>query len=131
MADKANGIWMPIFIGDYLSDTMHLTTEQHGAYFLLMLAYWKNRGPLPENKIKPITKLSEDSWSIDSLTLKEFFDTESQPGKWVHHRIEKELQKASENHKNAVKRGKAGAQKRYGKKYTTQKPGGDETPFDR
>lgn len=114
MADgKANGIWMPVFIGDYLSDTMSLTTQQHGAYFLLMMAYWKNRGPLPENKIKNITRLPNDAWSIDRALLEEYFDLKAIPGKWVHHRIEKELKKAIENRKNAQKRGKAGAAKRW------------------
>ena len=107
---KANktGIWMPLFIGDYLSDTMHLTTEQHGAYLLLIMAYWKNEGALPENRIKSIININNDSSAI----VKEFFDT-TIPGKWIHHRVEKELKKAIKRREAAVIKGKKGMKSRY------------------
>lgn len=111
-SDKTD-MWMPIYIGDYLSDTMHLTTEQHGAYLLLIMAYWKNHGPLCEEKIQSIVKLNGDSWQETKKVLAEFFDT-SEPGKWYHKRIEIELQKATVRHEAAVKRGKAGAKVKWG-----------------
>lgn len=56
-------VWMPLDIGAYLSDTMRLTTQQHGAYFLLLCDYWKN-GPLPDDDVllAGMTKVDLKEW---------------------------------------------------------------------
>lgn len=108
-------IWMPVFIGDYLSDTMHLTTEQHGAYFLIMMAYWKNKGPIDSGSLQTIARLDKNAWSIAQAILKQFFDTDSIPEKWIHHRIETELSKATKHREEARERAKIAAAARWNK----------------
>lgn len=112
MVDKVD-IWMPLYIGQYLAKTMHLTTEQHGAYMLIIMAYWQNNGPLCESRLPAIAKLSPDAWSIAQALLAEFFDTKSKPGFWVHHKIEKELKRATKNRETNKQRAKTAANKRW------------------
>lgn len=113
MAKNKTDIWLPIYVGDYLADTMHLTTEQHGAYFLLIMAYWRNRGALPESRIQGIVNINGNSWTIAEALLKEYFDTTTYPGKWYHKRIEEELKKAFIRKQAAENRGKKGSDVRW------------------
>ena len=108
-------IWMPLYVADYLSATSRLTTEQHGAYLLLLMDYWKN-GPPPDNDgvLAQITRLSPVAWSNARTMLEAMFQVES--GQWLHHRVEQELAKANHNKEVNLRRGKAGAEARYGKK---------------
>lgn len=116
-SDEKVDIWIPFYIGDYLGKTMHLTTEQHGAYFLLILAYWKNRGPLPNDDVRlsGIARMTIDAWSIAKAVLIEFFDTKKIPGMLVHNKIESELKKATDKRKMLKNRAKTAANARWGK----------------
>jgi uncharacterized protein YdaU (DUF1376 family) len=81
--------WMPLYVGDYLGDTGHLTTAQHGAYLLLMMHYWR-KGELPDDdrQLSKITKLPLKTWCEYRPTLQDFFHTG-----WKHKRIEAELER--------------------------------------
>jgi len=116
MAKEKTDIWLPIYVGDYLADTMHLTTEQHGAYLLLIFAYWKNRGKIAESRVQGIVRMDKDSWSINRGIVGELFDQKTYPGFWYHKRIEKELQNATIRRQAAEIRGKKGSDKRWGEK---------------
>lgn len=115
MSVKAD-VWMPLYIGDYLSDTMHLTTEQHGAYFLLIMAYWKNGGPIPadDSSLAATCRLSADAWSIAKAVLSRFFTINHEESLWVHERIDKELSGAAENKQRRVLRAQKAAEARWG-----------------
>jgi uncharacterized protein YdaU (DUF1376 family) len=79
--------WMPLYVGDYLGDTGHLSTTQHGAYLLLMMHYWR-KGELPDDdkQLAAITKLPLRVWQDSRETLQAFFYEG-----WKHKRIDTEL----------------------------------------
>lgn len=103
---RANA-WMPLYIGDYLSDTMHLTCEQSGAYLHLIMHYWR-AGELPDSDVAlaQIARLSMKAWKAHKPILAAFFAAE-----WKHKRIEAERQKSNEvkerYHERAVKAAQA------------------------
>jgi uncharacterized protein YdaU (DUF1376 family) len=81
--------FLPLYIGDYLADTGHLTTSQHGAYLLLLMHYWRV-GDLPDDdkQLAAITKLPLRIWLDCRETIQAFFFDG-----WRHKRVEDELGK--------------------------------------
>lgn len=103
----SNRAWMPLDIGDYLEDTGHLTTVQHGAYMLLIMEYWK-RGGLPDDdrKLAAFARMTPEQWTEHRDTIADFF----QPG-WKHKRIDAEMAKADE----IIEKRRAAADARHGR----------------
>lgn len=113
--------WMPIYLGDYLGKTARLTTEQHGAYLLLIFDYWRN-GPPPADDavLAQITRLSRPAWKKIRPIILAFF--EERDGKLFHDRVEEELHKAGENQERRTQKAKKGAAARWSKQ------GDDDAP---
>jgi uncharacterized protein YdaU (DUF1376 family) len=105
--------WMPLFIGDYLADTMHLTHIQHGIYMLLIMAYWRNGGPLADNagQLAAIAKCSPQEWRKHCSVIARFFHIED--GYWLHKRIDAELDGATAKAQERRKSGTEGARRRW------------------
>jgi uncharacterized protein YdaU (DUF1376 family) len=83
-------IWMPLYIGDYLADTQHLSAEQSGAYLHLLMHSWKV-GPLPTDQeaLRRIARVEKDAWSIAWAVLIAFFK-QIEDGSLVQPRLEVE-----------------------------------------
>lgn len=67
--------YMPFYVGDYIRKTTHLTTEQHGAYLLLIFAMFSAGGSLPndDKKLARICGLSKPKWATNKPDLLAFF----------------------------------------------------------
>ena len=85
--------WMRFFPADYLADTRRLTTEQHGAYLLLLMDSWSS-GALPDDDavLARVAGLDAESWARTRPVLAGYFAIAN--GKWVHARIEQEREHA-------------------------------------
>lgn len=100
--------WMPIYWGDYFKKTLHLSTEEHGAYLMLIGAYWERGKPFPDDDLffARVTKMSTKKWKMVRPKIAEFFDISE--GLWRHDRVENELLRSSERQQSARANGQAG-----------------------
>ena len=95
---------MPMFIGEFLSNTLGLSDRQFRCYTLIFIQYWINKGPLSEDTIGRLLSTVPDNGNpsnADRDILAELFDTESIPEKWVHSRLDEEISKALKNRQSA------------------------------
>lgn len=85
--------YMSWYVGDYLADTTHLTTTEHGAYLLLLACMWRSDGYLPADdaKLARFAKLTSAQWQRMRDTIMPFFTMED--GKLTQGRLQKELRK--------------------------------------
>lgn len=58
---------------DYIGKTMHFSTEQHGAYVLILCSYWANQSPVKESELCRITKLGTHGWERNRNDLADMF----------------------------------------------------------
>lgn len=109
---KKKDAWFPFYIGDYLRDTGNLTTEQHGAYLLLLIHHWA-RGPIPDDdrQLMAIARLLPSAWESTRPVLAPLFQIEG--GHWRHKRVEAEKTKALGISSKRAEAGRAGAGARW------------------
>lgn len=95
--------FMPFYVGDYLRDTLALTRDQHGAYCLLLMAYWGNGGPLPndDDALAAITKATPQEWKKLRPVMLRYFEEDD--GLWHQKRADREIVSAQKRYDRAVK----------------------------
>ena len=67
---------MPLYTGDYLRDTQHLSCSEHGIYLKLLMHCWDQKGPAPldERKLLGVVNArSTDEIEAMRRVLSEFF----------------------------------------------------------
>ena len=82
---------IPLFPDAYLRDTMHLTTEEHGAYMLLIMAAWGQDDcslPNDEKRLAALVKLPLVRWRKLAPTVLEFWTINK--GRITQKRLSKE-----------------------------------------
>ncbi|WP_250889082.1 DUF1376 domain-containing protein [Mesorhizobium sp. dw_380] len=85
---------MQLYVSDFVGDTLQLSTEQIGAYMLLLMAMWNAGGRLPDDdaKLARVARLSLKKWRAIGPDLLTFFEREA--GEIGHKRLTRELNKA-------------------------------------
>lgn len=110
-------LWMPLYIGDYIASTSRLTTEQHGAYLLILMDYWKN-GPPPndDHVLAQIARLPVERWQAGvKQALSKHFEVVD--GEWIHGRVESEKESAQARRRRSM----SGAASRWGEETAEQR----------
>lgn len=100
--------FMQFYVAEYLGDTMHLTTEQHGAYLLLLMAMWRAGGALPNDprKLARIARIHPPRWKKLSVEVLEFFDVDGD--QITHGRVVMELEKVRHKSQSRAQNGRLG-----------------------
>src|ERR1700742_4987354 len=99
---------LPLFTDAYLADTTHLTTEEHGAYLLLIMTAWRTPTcdlPDDDNLLARYCRMSPARFRNISATIRAFFHVLD--GRLVQGRLRDErnfLKKVSEENSKKGKR---------------------------
>ena len=117
---------MPMYWDAYLADTTHLTTEEHGAYMLLLGAMWRRDGWVPDDDKDNarILRLTPAKWKRIKERLSEFllFADGKVSQKKLLETWENTQEKITTNRQNGAKGGRPKSSKNKG----LDKPNGFE-----
>lgn len=89
--------YLPLFTGDYLRDTRHLTPLKHGVFLLALMHCWDSKGPMPldEQECAGICNCrSADEVEAMRYVLGRFF-TRMEDGHY-NHRMQKEVERSEQ-----------------------------------
>ncbi|TPN26607.1 DUF1376 domain-containing protein [Mesorhizobium sp. B2-3-3] len=85
--------YMPFWVDDYQRDTRHLTTEEHGAYLLLLMAAWAsptNSLPDDDDMLARVAGVSTARWRKMKAIVMAFWSLDGRSKRWSQKRLKKE-----------------------------------------
>ena len=100
---------MPFFTDAYLADTIHLTTEEHGAYMLLLITMWRTPDcslPNDDKRLALYTRMSLAKWKKVRIVLEDFLTISDD--KITQKRLQKERKFVSDKTQKNRDNGKKG-----------------------
>jgi len=87
---------MPMFWGDLLANTLHLSAEEAGAYLFLIAHAWEHQALVPRDRAQRIARISNFRWPKVRPQVQQFFNTSIDANNWLHERVKAELARAAE-----------------------------------
>jgi len=104
--------YLPMYVGDYLKKTRHLTAEQHGAYLLLIFDLWEHGGSIPfdHNLLARVANITPKRWGRIWVSLEGYFIVSD--GRLSHDRLNQEIQKCLQISQKRKQAGKLGGEAR-------------------
>lgn len=102
--------YLPLYTGDYLRDTQHLSCAEHGIYLKLLMHCWDAKGPAPLDERKRcgiVNARSGDEIEALRRVINEFF-VEMEDG-WYNERMQSEIVKVEILAKSRSEYGRIGA----------------------
>ena len=115
---------MPVFVDSYLADTTHLSTEEHGAYLLLLMAMWQRNGSVPDDDKDNarMTGLSLTKWKRTKIRLANLLQIEG--GEITQKRLKKEYKYVQEKREKNKQNGALGGRPKINKNNDLTKANG-------
>lgn len=111
---------LPFWTDAYLGDTRHLTTIEHGAYFLLLVAAWRTKTcdlPDDDEQLRRIAGLTAKQWERIGPVLRPFFSVRG--NRIFSPRLNDERDAVRQKVNQRIQAGKASALKRKHRGSTT------------
>lgn len=106
--------FMPLDTGAYISDTLHLSPAQHGAYLMMIIVAWRSPNcmlPMDDVYLARVTGLGIRTWRKNKDTLLAFWKV-SDDGKLYQPKMIERYKFVSDKRISAMHAGKASALKR-------------------
>ena len=113
--------FMPMFWGDFLANTMHLTPQEAGAYLFLIAHAWEHQGKIAVEDLQRVARVSNHNWHRVRHRVSQFFDTLSDANFWISGRVITELTHAAE----ISSKRKAAAEQKHNKSTSKSSANGD------